>query len=123
MQYGANGHTERTPLRDALPVHAPRVNGTSGHGNGPTEDPDLTIRSKPTTSWGRLGRYLDRNVDTAACGPISVFACFLTGFSSAISFTVSFLNTGQYLTIGMLCVAGVPDGKRRAACDCDGAHV
>jgi hypothetical protein len=81
-----------------------------------------------------LATYLDKAVDTKQCSSISVYACFLTGFSSAVAFTVSpsrwplsaastRRRESQLTTTGMLRLAWLPDRQRRAASHCHCAHI
>lgn len=48
--------------------------------------PDVEVaKSEPA----RVKSYLQSIVDNKKCNPISIYGCFLTGFTSAMSFSVS----------------------------------
>ncbi|KAL1405362.1 hypothetical protein Q8F55_008993 [Vanrija albida] len=84
--YGATASTEQ--LRDAE-ADLPRANSAPPH--------SLAVR---------LIRRLEGEVDAKACDWISVFACFLTGWTSAISFTACFVWPGfQTGNVAQLAIA------------------
>ncbi|KAL7420416.1 hypothetical protein Q5752_005387 [Cryptotrichosporon argae] len=64
----------------------------------PAPAPALSARA-------RVGRYLQSGVDSKTCDLISIYACFLTGFTSAISFTACYIwcgfQTGNVAQLGL----------------------
>jgi hypothetical protein len=50
-------------------------------------DADLSTTRK--SSIRRAADFLQTDVDAKKCNPVSIYACFLTGFTSAPSFSVS----------------------------------
>lgn len=73
-----------------------RNGGIARNGNG-----GLPTHTGPKKGW--LVTRLQGNIDPNKCDWISVYGCLLTGFTSAVSFTVSF-SSGDVLTTGMLCL-------------------
>jgi hypothetical protein len=91
-----------------------------------------TVQEKSTIA--RIGDYLGREIDSKQADLISIYACFLTGFTSAISFGVSgaktlllirhalksrdiSVNTGHCLQspliiTGLLYLVWISNGKR-----------
>jgi hypothetical protein len=49
------------------------------------EDPDFP---SPSSALSRLSQRLNTDVDPKQCISISIYACFLTGFTSSPSFSV-----------------------------------
>jgi hypothetical protein len=56
------------------------------------ESGGLASSRKP--AFRRLTDHLDREIDSKACSPISVYACFLTGYTAAISFSACYVWCG-----------------------------
>jgi hypothetical protein len=54
-----------------------------------TGEMDGTKMSSRQSTASRMMSYLDREIDSKATDMISVYACFLTGYTSAHSFSVS----------------------------------
>lgn len=59
----------------------------------------------PTTLSARLSRSLSTPIDAKACVPISLYACFLTGFTSSPSFSACYIwcgfQTGNLAQLGL----------------------
>lgn len=58
----------------------------AGESGSSTPEPNAKTSS---SSVARVSAYLDRDIDSKAADWISIYACFLTGFTSAHSFSVS----------------------------------
>ncbi|KAK1921177.1 hypothetical protein DB88DRAFT_499920 [Papiliotrema laurentii] len=62
-----------------------------------------TVQEKSTIA--RIGDYLGREIDSKQADLISIYACFLTGFTSAISFGACFIwcgfQTGNVAQLGL----------------------
>lgn len=57
------------------------------------ESADLPARP-PISSFGALSHHLSKPVDPKGCVTPMVFACFMTGFTSAASFTACYIWCG-----------------------------
>jgi hypothetical protein len=57
-------------------------------GESGSSTPELDSKASSPSSVARVSAYLDRDIDSKAADWISIYACFLTGFTSAHSFTV-----------------------------------
>lgn len=73
-------------MQNAPPT--PKTNGSSKATNGNSSDDILPSHNAPSKPNWLLAR-LSGNVDPNQCQWISVYACLLTGYTSAVSFTVS----------------------------------
>lgn len=51
-------------------------------------DVELAAPKSPRGPWA----YLNKAIDSKRANPISLYACFLTGYTSALSFSVSRLR-------------------------------
>lgn len=85
-------------------------------GESGSSTPKLNQAESKPSSLARVSAYLDREIDSKAADLISIYACFLTGFTSSHSFTVRHTplvsNTGAQmpgLTLGMLYLVRIPD--------------
>lgn len=69
--------------------------------------PETGISAPPRQSW--LKRSLDGNINTASaqCTAAMVYACFLTGFTSATSFTACFVCESRVDRAGCSRLLGV----------------
>jgi uncharacterized membrane protein YoaK (UPF0700 family) len=62
-------------------------------------------KSAPPSLPSRLSRALSTPIDAKSCVPISLYACFLTGFTSAPSFSACYIwcgfQTGNLAQLGL----------------------